>query len=178
MAANNKGCDAYLNSYYEGMSPNRLILALYEGALKHIRLAKEGVIEKDPKKRGENLSCAIAIVSELNSCLDSNIRDDSIEFLRGFYISIMTELPKVLLNNDVKILDQTFSYINRLKDIWKNNVMGEKAENENVKQLSDKKKADKKKEKELQQQHPVSYGKVGGYNLPAMAMGGTRSFLA
>ncbi len=171
MAANNNGYDTYLNSYYEGMGSKRLILVLYEGALKHIRLAKEGVIENDPKKRGENLSRAIGIVSELNSCLDSNIRDDSIEFLRGLYISILTELPKVSLNNDVKILDQTFSYINRLKDIWENDVIGKKAENENVEQLSD-----KKKEKELQQQHPISYGKVGGYNSPSRAMGETRSF--
>lgn len=118
------GYDTYRSSHIEGMDPKRLILMLYDGALKHIRIAKEGIDQGDVQKRGENLGRVIAIVSELNACLDTRIQDDSVEFLRGLYTAILVELPKVSIQNDVKILDRSYSYIARLRDIWEKNVMG------------------------------------------------------
>ncbi len=118
------GYDMYRSSHIEGMDPKRLILMLYDGALKHIRIAKEGIDQGDVQKRGENIGRVIAIVSELNACLDTSIQDDSIEFLRGLYTAILIELPKVSIHNDLKILDRSYSYIARLKEIWEKNVMG------------------------------------------------------
>jgi len=120
----NTGYDTYRSTHYEGMDPKRLILMLYEGALKHICLAKEGILEKNTQKRGENLSKTIAIVTELNASLDPEYKDDAIEFLRGLYAAILSELPRVSLNNDIKILNRSESYISALKEIWVNNVMG------------------------------------------------------
>ena len=58
--------NAYLQAKVQPETdPKRLILMLYEGALEHIRLAKEGIAEKNARKRGEHLSCAVAIVSTL-----------------------------------------------------------------------------------------------------------------
>lgn len=122
--------NAYLNNHYEGMSPNQLILLLYQGALKNLRLAREGILEENPKKRGEHMSKAIAIVSELNASLNSEMKDDLTEFLRGLYGSILVELPKVSLNNDIKILDTTAAYITKLKEIWEKDVMGKKPQKE------------------------------------------------
>ena len=123
MAACN-GYDTYRSSHIEGMDPKRLILMLYDGALKHIRIAQEGIDQGDVQKRGENIGRVIAIVSELNACLDTSIQDESVEFLRGLYTAILVELPKVSIHNDVKILDRSYSYIARLKEIWEKNVMG------------------------------------------------------
>jgi flagellar protein FliS len=118
------GYDTYRSSHYEGMEPKRLILMLYDGALKHIHLAKEGVLEKDIKKRGEHLGKTIAIVSELNASLDPGYKDEAIEFLRGLYAAILAELPKVSISNDISILDRSASYLSTLKEIWVNTVMG------------------------------------------------------
>lgn len=113
----------YLNTHYEGMDPEQLILMLYKGALDRIRLAKEGIEENNVQKRGENLSKVIAIVSELNSSLDTTMNDESTQFLRGLYSAILTELPKVSLTNDTEILRKTHAYISKLKEIWENEVM-------------------------------------------------------
>ncbi len=118
------GYDTYRSTHFEGMDPKRLILMLYDGALKYIRIAKEGIEQGDVQKRGENIGRVIAIVAELNACLDISIQDDSVEFLRGLYTAILVELPKVSIHNDVKILDRSYSYIARLKEIWEKNVMG------------------------------------------------------
>lgn len=114
----------YLNNHYEGMKPEQLILMLFKGALDRIRLTREGIEENDIKKRGENLSKAIAIISELNSSVDTTMDDESTLFLRGLYTAILAELPKVSINNDKKILQRTHVYISKLKEIWENDVMG------------------------------------------------------
>ncbi len=122
-----------LNSYhkaqvYDEMDPKKLILMLYEGAIKRIVLAKEGVKKGDPKLRGENLGKAIAIISELNACLDDNIQTDEINFLRGLYAAMLAELPKVTVNNDIEILDRANKYLTELKKIWITTVLNNKIE--------------------------------------------------
>ncbi len=117
-----------LNSYqkaqlYDEMDPNKLIFLLYEGAVKRIKLAKKGVINDDPKLRGENLGKAIAIVSELNASLDDSIKTEEILFLKGLYTSMLVELPKVAVSNDIKTLDRAERYLTELKKIWKTTVM-------------------------------------------------------
>lgn len=114
----------YLNNHYDGMEPEQLILMLFKGALERIRLTREGIEENNIQKRGENLSKTIAIIAELNSSIDTTMNDESTQFLRGLYSAILTELPKVSLTNDKKILMRTHKYISKLKDIWENDVMG------------------------------------------------------
>ena len=112
-----------LNSYhkaqvYDEMDPKKIILMLYEGAIKRIVLAREGIKKDDPKLRGENLGKAIAIIAELNACLDENIKTEEINFLRGLYAAMLSELPKVSVNKDIEILNRTEKYLKELKRIW------------------------------------------------------------
>ena len=125
------GYDMYRDSHFKGMDPKNLILMLYDGAIKHLRLAKEGIKENNIPKRGENLGRAISIISELNASLDPDIRDDAIDFLRGLYSAILAELPKVSISNDIEILRRAEIYIEQLRSVWKDSVMA-KPENKNT----------------------------------------------
>ena len=132
------GCkkERYVNMVYNALSsyqkvqisseinPQKLIHMLYEGAIKRINFAREGVINKDPKQRGENLSKAIAIISELNASLH-NIEDEEIFFLRSLYIAMMQELAKVSITNDIQTLDRAIKYLMELKRIWETSVLGQ-----------------------------------------------------
>ena len=106
------------------VNPQKLILMLYDGAIKRIRFAREGVINKDPKQRGENLSKAIAIISELNASLH-NIEDEGVFFLRSLFGAMMQELCKVSVTNDIQTLDRANRYLMELKRIWETSVMGQ-----------------------------------------------------
>jgi flagellar protein FliS len=97
---------------------------LYEGALDDLRLAKEGIEQQNARKRGEHLSRAVAIVSTLFTSLHNDTMDESIAFLRGLYQSILVELARVAVTHDVHVLDLTFRYLERLKQIWEHDVMG------------------------------------------------------
>ncbi|MCD4741888.1 MAG: flagellar export chaperone FliS [Desulfobacteraceae bacterium] len=115
--------NTYLNNHYQGKTPEQLIQMLYKGALRNISLAKQGIDENNPRKRGEHLGKAIAIITELYTSLDTEIKDESIQFLRELYSNMLTELPKVSLNNDAKALDLTYSYIKQLNHIWETEVL-------------------------------------------------------
>ena len=117
--------NAYLQSEVQPeTNPKRLILMLHEGALEDLRLAKEGIEQQNARQRGEHLSRAVAIVSTLLTSLDSNVMDEPIAFLRGLYQAMLIELSKVALTHDVNALDLAFRYLERLKQIWEQDVMG------------------------------------------------------
>jgi flagellar protein FliS len=112
--------DAYRRSETQGknMPPETLIQLLYERVLKHLRWVGEGIDEKNPRKRGENLGKAIAIVTELNASLDMGKGGEAAAFLRGLYEAILVELPKVAITHDIEVIKRTYRYLKRLKDIW------------------------------------------------------------
>lgn len=116
--------NSYLSNHYESMSPEQLILMLYKGALSRLKLAREGIMENDIPKKGENISKAIAIISELSASVDTSMNDESTLFLRGLYKAILEELPKANLNNDIDVLNKSAKYISGLKEIWEKDVMG------------------------------------------------------
>ena len=111
---------------HECMEPAQLTLLLYKEAIKRLSLTKSALLEENIAKRGESLGRAIAIISELNSCLMADNENEEILFLRGLYTSILTELPKVNVTKSVDTLDTTLRYMQKLKDIWENDVMGKK----------------------------------------------------
>ena len=45
-------------------------------------------------------------------------------FLQGLYQAMLVELSKVAVTHDVKVLDLAFRYLERLKQIWEQDVMG------------------------------------------------------
>ena len=120
--------NAYLQAKVQPeTNPKRLILMLYEGVLEDLRLAKEAIEQQNARQRGEHLSRAVAIISTLLSSLDSNVTDEPIAFLRGLYQAMLIELSKVAITHDVKVLDLAFRYLERLKQIWEQDVMSLRA---------------------------------------------------
>jgi flagellar protein FliS len=105
--------------------PVRLIQLMYERLLVHLEIAEEGVLQNDAKKRGENLSRAIALVAELTSSIKEDNDSEAAVFLRGLYSAILTELPKAVISNDVEIVRTATKYIQRLKDIWDETAVAE-----------------------------------------------------
>lgn len=105
--------------------PVKLIHLLYERVLVHLELAEQGGTDNDIKARGENLSKAIAIISELNASIKDGDDSQAAGFLRSLYSSILLELPKVAIANDIEIIRQSHRYLHRLLEIWEATAMVE-----------------------------------------------------
>lgn len=118
--------DAYRQSESQGkIHPVKLIHMLYERLLDHLALAEEGILEENLQKRGESLGKAIAILAELHVSIKEDDDSEAAQFLRGLYSTILAELPKVSITNDVHIVRQSSSYILRLKEMWEQTAMKE-----------------------------------------------------
>jgi len=104
--------------------PKKLILMLYDGAIRFLEQARAGVLSGDIRRRGENLSRVLAIIGELNACLNMDAGGETAEFLRGLYMYMLTELPKVSLDNNIETVDKSMRYLKELKKLWEQRVMG------------------------------------------------------
>ena len=105
--------------------PVKLIHLLYERVLVHLELAEQGIAANDIKARGENLSKAIAIISELNASIKDADDSEVAGFLRSLYSAILLELPKASISNDVEIVRCSRRYMQRLLEIWESTAMVE-----------------------------------------------------
>ena len=105
--------------------PVKLIQLMYERLLVHLEIAEGGILQKDVKLRGENLSRAIALVTELYASIKEDDESEAAGFLRGLYSSILVELPKAGLTNDVEVVRTAIRYIQRLKEIWEKTAVVE-----------------------------------------------------
>lgn len=120
------------------VNPVKLIHMAYEGILTSLAKTEEGIDEGDVRKRGENLSRAIGLITELNVAVGKgDPEDETIAFLRGLYESILLELPQVAVNEDKEILQRTSRYITRLKEIWENSAMQEQTPSQAKEQPSE-----------------------------------------
>ena len=121
-----KARNAYQKSEAQDqIHPVKLIHLLYERVLVHLELAEQGIGANDVKARGENLSKAISIISELNASIKDTDDTDAARFLRGLYAAILLELPKVAISSDVQIVKQSHRYLSRLLGIWETTAMVE-----------------------------------------------------
>lgn len=118
------------NAYFQAQAsakihPAKLIHMLYERLLLNLTCACEGLEENDIKKRGENLSKAIAIITELNCCVRADDESEPAQFLRGMYASMLVELGKIPVSKDAAVIRQAHRYVSRLKEIWEETAMRE-----------------------------------------------------
>jgi flagellar secretion chaperone FliS len=121
--------DAYRKSETQSKNipPEKLIHLLYERALKHLCYAGEGIDERNPQKRGENLGKAIAFVTELNASLDMEKGGEAAVFLRGLYEAMLVELSKVSVTNDMQVIKRTYRYLKTLQESWEQTAMKDTA---------------------------------------------------
>lgn len=118
--------NAYTQSESQAkIHPVKLIYMMYERLLVHLDYTKTAIEQKDLQTRGENLGKAIAILTELNASIKEDDDSEAANFLRGLYGAILMELPRVAMDNDVQILDQSILYVSRLKEIWEETAMRE-----------------------------------------------------
>lgn len=120
---NRQAVKAYKSTQVMTTDPHKLILMLYDACIKNLFHARDAVMENNKVRRGETLSKAIDILSELFSSVRGET--EQAKFLRGIYTAMMLELPKVNITNDIKTLDLAIKYTAQLRSIWKEQVMAE-----------------------------------------------------
>ncbi|NIA09332.1 MAG: flagellar export chaperone FliS, partial [Nitrospiraceae bacterium] len=108
---------AYNNSVMHATArKDRILLMLYDGALKFVRFARIGIEERNPKIRGENISKVIAIITEVDCALDRKIGGQLAENLSGLYQYMIERLTIANINNDPQALDEVERILSELRE--------------------------------------------------------------
>ena len=100
-------------------SQGKLIIMMYEGALKFVTLAIEGVDAKDLSKKGTYINKTHDIINELSCALDMNKGGDVAHKLESLYQFILHQLTLANIKSDRKALESIVNVLTPLMEAWK-----------------------------------------------------------
>ena len=110
---------SYQNVFLESASPAKLLDELYERLLRDIRDAAQAMMSGDVVKKGECISHALAIVTELAGALDHHKAPELCARLFGLYDFVTHRLTKANIHNDPKWLTEAQPVIVTLRDAFR-----------------------------------------------------------
>jgi len=100
-------------------SPQRLVVMLYDGAIKAVVSAKAALARDDVPARGAGISKAISIIDQgLRSALDLNAGGDIAGNLMALYDYIVNRLLYANLKEDEASLDEAVRLLHELRGAW------------------------------------------------------------
>ena len=99
-------------------SQGKLIIMMYEGALKFVNLAIEGVDNKDLSKKGSYINKAHDIINELSFALDMKKGGEVAQKLETLYQFVLHQLTLANIKSDRKALESILSVLLPLQEAW------------------------------------------------------------
>jgi len=120
----------YQQNQVETASPVKLLLMLYNGALRFIKGAREGIREKDMEKANHNIVKAQDIVVELMTSLDMEQGEIS-KNLYSLYDYANSRLLQANIKKDENILSEAENILQELRDTWQEATLKDSKEEEN-----------------------------------------------
>lgn len=112
------GYQQYKKTSVESASREKLLLMMYEGAIKYIKRAQLAMEKKDIAGRGENIGRAFDIVIELNSTLNHEVGGDLAANLEQLYMFITDQLTQANVRGKVEHLENALRVLTTLYEGW------------------------------------------------------------
>jgi flagellar protein FliS len=113
---------AYQTTQITTAKPEKILLMLYEGAIKFNKIAMQRLSEKNIPEKGKYISKALAIVTELMNTLDHEKGGQLASDLENLYIFITDKLIEANMNNDLSCLQAVEKILLTLYAGWKDVV--------------------------------------------------------
>jgi flagellar secretion chaperone FliS len=108
----------YKTTSVQSASREKILLMLYEGAIKFTKLAIKACDEKKIAERGYNIGRAYDIVMELNNTLDHKVGGEISKNLEGLYIFMMGQYTKANISGEPTPLKSNLKMLETLHDGW------------------------------------------------------------
>lgn len=109
----------YKKTSIESASREKLLLLMYEGAIKYVKLAITAVEAKDIAGRGQNIGHAFDIIMELNNTLDHQVGGQLSSNLEQLYMFMTDQLTKANVHGDAKPLKDVLKILEILLAGWR-----------------------------------------------------------
>ena len=108
----------YQRAQVESASPTRLVVLLYEGAIRFCRIAQQAMRKQDLETQNTNLVRAQRIVGELLASLNRGIGGDMASNLANIYAHMLEELVEANLYDKPEKLDHVLSLLSEMRASW------------------------------------------------------------
>lgn len=108
----------YKQTSVQSASREKILLMLYEGAIKFTKLAIKAIEEKKIADRGYNIGRAYDIVMELNNTLDHKVGGEIAANLEQLYMFIMSEYTKGNISGKAEHLQNALKILENLYQGW------------------------------------------------------------
>jgi len=118
-----KSADQYKQMQIKTASPGKLLLMLYQGAVKFMKLAKKNIKEGKIEASHKNIIKAQNIILELQSTLNKEQGGEIAVQLESLYDFIYRELIQANLNKNTKHLDNVIPLVEELFVTYKEIVI-------------------------------------------------------
>lgn len=122
-----KSADQYKQMQIKTASPGKLLLMLYQGAAKFMKLAKKDINEGKIEESHKNIIKSQNIILELQNTLNKEEGGEIALQLQSLYDYIYRELLQANLNKDTKHLDNVIPLVEELFLTYKEIVMNKKS---------------------------------------------------
>ena len=119
---NIKALKAYQSTNITTAKPEKVLLMLYEGCIKFVRIAKVKMQEKKIAEKGKNISKALGIVAELINTLDHEVGGQLSSDLENLYMFIMDKLIDSNIHNKPEDLEVAEKLLMTLYEAWRDVV--------------------------------------------------------
>ena len=107
----------YQQNQVETVSPQQLVLMLYDGALRFLKLARSGIYQQNIEQSHNNIIKTQNILSELMSTLDMN-QGEIAQNLFSLYDYMYQRLLDANLKKDCTPLNEVEALLSELRDTW------------------------------------------------------------
>jgi len=114
-----KGIQTYQDTAVTTQNKGRLIVMLYEGAVKFLKLAIKEAEAKNYEAKGRYIGKAQDIITELNAVLDMEAGGEIAGNLRKLYFFMNDRLSKAHARNDPEMIREVISLLEELNQGWK-----------------------------------------------------------
>lgn len=113
-----RGAQAYYQTQVQSQSPLELVVMLYDGALRFMRLTADAIARRDLVAKRDALSKASAIVAELQNSLNMEAGGEIATNLDALYDYVTGRLTEANVRNTTAPIEEAIRLISTLRDGW------------------------------------------------------------
>ncbi|RKY24814.1 MAG: flagellar export chaperone FliS [Planctomycetota bacterium] len=113
------GVSAYQETAVSTQSKGRLIVMLYDGAIKFMKLAIRELQAGNYGEKGLYINKAQDIINELNAVLDMDAGGEIASNLRKLYCFMSNRLSQANLKRDSQMIQEVITLMEELNQGWK-----------------------------------------------------------
>lgn len=110
--------NAYKNNEIMSASKTKLLLMLYDGAIKYLKLAEIAIAEKKIEKTNDNIKKTQDILVEFMSTLNFEEGGEIANNLYQLYEYMYQRLIRANIDKDVAAVSEVRGYLEELRETW------------------------------------------------------------